>query len=62
MVETKDKISNIAIARLMYAVFNDEARPFILRLLTKEELIEFLMLNFKEKEENAKLCRLSKRM
>lgn len=48
MVE-KDKISNIAIARLMYAVFDDEARPFIIRLLSKEELLQFLYLNFQEK-------------
>ena len=50
-----EKITNVSAARLMYAIFNDEARPFILRLLSKEELYEFLLLNFKEKENDGRL-------
>lgn len=50
MVETKDKISNIAIARLMDAIFEKKASRFILRLLNREELIKFLSLKFKDYE------------
>lgn len=49
MVE-KDKISNIAIARLMDAIFEKKASGFILRLLNREELIKFLSLKFKDYE------------
>lgn len=44
-----ERNNNVPIARLMDAIFGRKSMRLVLRLLSREELIQFLSLKFKEK-------------